>query len=307
MPEYLQKSSKLIAMQYQLREAVWEQDKDALRKIREIVFIQGQNVPLDLEWDDRDEHCWHVLVLDDDNPIATGRLDTNGKIGRMAVLDTYHGKGIGKLVLEKLIHIARREQIERTYMHAQVHALPFYLKNGFRAIGEIYEEAGIAHQNAEELLDSDKLVFSDAKLLLSKAIEYSDHQLKIKVTDINDPIFCDEDIVTAIRSKALKDVRYRIEILIEKSRPNKRSSDFVRAYQRLTDKIEIKRYEPPQLEPDQRQFILIDRQLIVWQPNKDTSDMRILISKNRIKQYHDDFDSLFGQSSRDLSLVKLYL
>ncbi|NNM14468.1 MAG: GNAT family N-acetyltransferase [Gammaproteobacteria bacterium] len=139
-------------MSHIVREAFWHQDKQALRDIRRIVFILGQNVPQELEWDDRDEHCWHVLVFEHDKAIATGRLDTDGKIGRMAVLDAYRGQGVGKLVLTQLIKIARREGIAQTYMHAQCHALPFYLKNGYEAYGDVYDEAGIPHQNARERL-----------------------------------------------------------------------------------------------------------------------------------------------------------
>jgi len=73
-------------MALHVREAFWSKDKDALREIREAVFIEEQNVPKELEWDDRDAECWHALVELDGKTIATGRLDKDGKIGRMAVL-----------------------------------------------------------------------------------------------------------------------------------------------------------------------------------------------------------------------------
>jgi predicted GNAT family N-acyltransferase len=139
-------------MQIRVREAFWDHDKDILRKIRKIVFIEEQNVPIELEWDDRDVICWHVLVTLNDRPVATGRLDSDGKIGRMAVLHSQRGLGLGQKVLKQLLAIARREGIRQTYMHAQCHALPFYISNGFEAYGEIYDEAGIAHQNAREIL-----------------------------------------------------------------------------------------------------------------------------------------------------------
>ena len=134
------------------REAIWSEDKDALREIRRVVFIEEQNVPQELEWDDRDAKCWHTIVFSDAKVVATGRLDTDGKIGRMAVLKEARGQNIGVAVLDQLKSIARREGISQTYMHAQCHALPFYLNNGFEAYGDIYDEAGIAHQNAKEII-----------------------------------------------------------------------------------------------------------------------------------------------------------
>ncbi|HEY5612545.1 MAG TPA: GNAT family N-acetyltransferase, partial [Lysobacter sp.] len=35
-----------------------------LRSVRETVFVQEQNVPLDMEWDELDPLCRHVLARD---------------------------------------------------------------------------------------------------------------------------------------------------------------------------------------------------------------------------------------------------
>ena len=64
----------------------WLADQHALRALRTRVFIEEQQVPPSLEWDDLvDAQCWHVLARDaDGQPIGCGRLLPGGVIGRMA-------------------------------------------------------------------------------------------------------------------------------------------------------------------------------------------------------------------------------
>ncbi len=290
-----------------VREAIWSEDKEFLREIRKVVFIQEQNVPIELEWDDRDTECWHALVVLDGKAVATGRLDTDGKIGRMAVLNEVRGQNLGKAVLSQLIKIARREGIAKTYMHAQCHALPFYLKNGFKAIGDIYDEAGIPHQNAEEILDVESLAFSDAVSLLIDSVKNSTKQVFIKLSDLNHPLLCQSAFVNTLKTKALDSSRFEIHILLDKTRPNKRSDEFVRLYQRLSDKISIRSYKTTQSEPDRRQYIVIDNTLVAWQTNPDFSDLRFLRASNRISSFKEAFETAWNNSERDLSLLKLYI
>ena len=52
---------------------------DALRAVREVVFVQGQGVPVELELDALDPRCRHVLARDPDGlPIGTARLTGSG-------------------------------------------------------------------------------------------------------------------------------------------------------------------------------------------------------------------------------------
>ncbi len=289
------------------REAFWSEDKDTLREIRKVVFIQEQSVPQELEWDDRDSECWHTLVELDGKAVATGRLDSDGKIGRMAVLKEVRGQSIGLAVLNQLKKIARREGIRKTYMHAQCHAIDFYLKNGYKAIGGAYDEAGIPHQNAEEVLDVESLVFTDAVTLLTESITKASNLILIKLNDVNHPLLCHSDFVKALKAKCVNERRLRIHILLDKTRPSKRSDEFVRGYQRLTDKIFIRKYQTKQSEPDRRQYLIFDNQLVAWQTNPDYSDLRILRASHRVSSFKGDFETAWNNSERDLSLLKLYI
>ncbi len=125
-----------------------------LRTIRDCVFVKEQNVPLALEWDALDPLCRHVLALDaNSQAIGTGRLTPQHTIGRMAVLPEWRGKGVGDALLQCLIGMAVESGWTEVSLHAQVSAMGFYQKHGFQAYGNVYQEAGIAHQNMRLLFN----------------------------------------------------------------------------------------------------------------------------------------------------------
>lgn len=133
----------------------WAADADALRRVRETVFIDEQQVPAADEWDGLDHDCQHVLVRDTDgNAIATGRLTPQRSIGRMAVLREWRGRGIGSAVLKALVEQARANGWPRVSMHAQSHAVPFYERHGFHVEGEAFDECGIEHRHMAMALDA---------------------------------------------------------------------------------------------------------------------------------------------------------
>jgi predicted GNAT family N-acyltransferase len=126
--------------------ANWDSDKDSLRKIRRLVFIEEQHVPENMEWDEYDDSATHFLATLDNKVIATARLKTDGQIGRMAVLAEYRNKGIGSKLLQSVLLAARQQKLEDVYLHAQVSAISFYKKHGFTACAHVFYEANIPHR-----------------------------------------------------------------------------------------------------------------------------------------------------------------
>jgi predicted GNAT family N-acyltransferase len=125
-----------------------------LRSIREPVFVQEQQVPLEEEWDALDPQCHHVIARDTAHrAIGTGRLTPEHKIGRMAVLREWRGRGVGEALLLALIDQARALGLRQVSLNSQVGALGFYEKFGFQPYGERFEEAGIEHQAMKLELD----------------------------------------------------------------------------------------------------------------------------------------------------------
>ncbi|MGH8730021.1 MAG: GNAT family N-acetyltransferase [Burkholderiales bacterium] len=132
-------------MTFSIRRTNWDTDQSRLSAIRKAVFIEEQSVPLDLEWDGFDE-CVHVLAENQtDEPIGCGRLLPDGNIGRMAVLKTWRGKGVGSAMLSSLVSIAAEEGLDRVYVHSQTYVKKFYQQHGFKRIGDEFMEAGIPH------------------------------------------------------------------------------------------------------------------------------------------------------------------
>ncbi len=124
----------------------WTNNADQLSAIRDEVFINEQNVPPDLERDPMDVHYTHALARDsNNNPIGTGRLLDNGKIGRMAVLKPWRGKGVGQALLHALIDVARKAGLNEVILDSQTLAQGFYHREGFTRFGDEFIDAGILH------------------------------------------------------------------------------------------------------------------------------------------------------------------
>lgn len=129
-----------------IRLADWHRDRRALRHIREQVFVQEQAVPPAEEWDELDAVACHFLAEHAGRAVACGRLLASGKIGRLAVLPDFRGRGLGGRILDHMVAHALAGNPGQLYLHAQVHALGFYLRHGFVAEGEEFLEAGIRHR-----------------------------------------------------------------------------------------------------------------------------------------------------------------
>jgi len=136
----------MVAGKISIRAADWNVDRAALRAVREQVFVREQAVPLELEWDEFDPLCQHVVAEDAGEAIGTGRLLPDGHIGRMAVLESWRGQGVGSALLEALLRLAHDRGIRRVRLNAQSRAVGFYQRHGFVAEGQEFIEAGIAHR-----------------------------------------------------------------------------------------------------------------------------------------------------------------
>jgi predicted GNAT family N-acyltransferase len=129
------------------RDADFTADFASIRRVRETVFVDEQRVPRELEFDERDPRCFHVLVFDGNTPVGTGRLDLDygGKVGRVAVVAAHRRSGVGTAVMERLHAIARERKHARLWCHAQLTAVPFYERLGYVGSGPVFQEAGIEH------------------------------------------------------------------------------------------------------------------------------------------------------------------
>ncbi|MGH7825595.1 MAG: GNAT family N-acetyltransferase [Candidatus Binatia bacterium] len=117
--------------------------------IRRRVFVTEQGVPEEIEMDRDDRRAIHFLAFAAGKPVGTARLVIrrgNAKIGRMAVLKSHRGRGVGKKLLKRAVATAQRRGAQMIYLHAQVAVVGFYQAMGFRCVGPVFEEAGIPHR-----------------------------------------------------------------------------------------------------------------------------------------------------------------
>jgi predicted GNAT family N-acyltransferase len=136
-------------MTLQVKQIFSDEAKAHAFGIRMRVFVREQGVPRDIELDDADQQAIHFLATTGGRPVGTARLVMQGKkakIGRMAVLKRYRRKGIGAALLKRVITAAKRRGAKKIFLHAQVPVIRFYEKMGFRCVGPVFDEAGIAHR-----------------------------------------------------------------------------------------------------------------------------------------------------------------
>ena len=137
-----------------VRTADFTADYEDIRRLRVAVFVHEQRVPEALELDERDRHCTHVLAFDENgHAIGTGRLDEDGKIGRVAVTAALRGTGVGRAMMEHLQRVARDRGLAEVWCHAQISAAPFYERLGYVSVGDRFVEAGIEHVHMRRQLE----------------------------------------------------------------------------------------------------------------------------------------------------------
>lgn len=156
MEEILAPGAEHSEPAFTVRTADWTRDRQRLRRIREPVFVHEQQVPLELEWDEDDETALHALAEDAaGNPVGTGRLTSDGHVGRMAVLKDWRGRGVASAILEWLTEAARERDFEEIVLNAQVSAISFYRRFGYTEEGDEFQDAGIPHRRMRRRLSDD--------------------------------------------------------------------------------------------------------------------------------------------------------
>lgn len=126
----------------------WLEAHAALSAIRRRVFIEEQGVPEALEWDGLDAEARHFLArAADGSPIGCARLLAGCRIGRMAVLPEWRGRGVGHALLQAVIAECRRQGCVEVRLSAQVTAMAFYQRAGFVPCSAAYLDAGMLHRD----------------------------------------------------------------------------------------------------------------------------------------------------------------
>ncbi|MEP5731420.1 MAG: GNAT family N-acetyltransferase [Sulfitobacter sp.] len=124
-------------------------DLETCLALRRAVFMDEQGVSFEDEVDGLDPKCLHLLASVSGVPGGTARIhlaDSVAKIGRVCVLRTHRGFGLGAALIRKALEVSKPNATQAK-LGAQVQALRFYETLGFTAFGPVYDDAGIDHRD----------------------------------------------------------------------------------------------------------------------------------------------------------------
>lgn len=143
-------------MDYQIQWLNGTDDLTEAYRVRIEVFCDEQGYTKDMEIDEQDKHSCHILLREGTKAIATGRIYESDpgtiRFGRLAVLKSMRGKGIGKIVLDAMIRKAQSLGAKRLELDSQKYAVGFYEKAGFVVCGKEHLDGHILHKMMQKEL-----------------------------------------------------------------------------------------------------------------------------------------------------------
>jgi predicted GNAT family N-acyltransferase len=118
--------------------------------IRRRVFVEEQGVSEVQEFDGLENKARHLLASIDGGVAGTLRIrllegGQVAKIERVAVLAAQRRHRVGHALMVAALDLVRAEGAREARVHAQTAVQEFYAGLGFVAIGDEFEEDGIAH------------------------------------------------------------------------------------------------------------------------------------------------------------------
>jgi predicted GNAT family N-acyltransferase len=312
---------------FSVRLADWAADEDAIRRVRTEVFVEEQAVPADEEWDGLDADCVHVVAESAPGEvIGTGRLLSSGKVGRMAVLPAWRGRGVGAAMLRRLLREATRQGLDAVYLHAQVAVVGFYARFSFVTEGDEFEEAGIPHRLMRLALpgghaggrSSDDAPAGGTRRVVSGKAEFADavadvaavaaRSLAIFTPDLEHGVYDTRRFLEAVKRLVLSRTHARIRVLIsDPGRVQHSLNRFLHVGRRLSTFIEF-RHLPESCQDRSDAFMIADQSALVyrargerWHGIADTFEPRLA------QRYLADFDRMWqlSQSAEELRELRL--
>ena len=134
-------------MSFRIELKDWEQARPSAAPLRYGVFMEEKYALPGIELDDLDAQCAHALAVDEGGAtVATGRLQPDGNIGRMAVLKDWRRRGVGEAIIQALVEEARRRSYREVWVSVPLQAAEFYRGLGFAADGKVTKDAGLLVQ-----------------------------------------------------------------------------------------------------------------------------------------------------------------
>lgn len=325
-----------------IKTVAWVEGK-ALRDIRQQVFIEEQRVPEDMEWDAQDESATHFLMFYQQEPVATARLLNDGHIGRVAVLESQRGKGLGADLMRHVVAHARAQGVQELRLSAQIQAADFYRKLGFSVCSNEYMDAGIPHQDmcwqasdqpddrlpeiefsspgrfaihnpevhkqpTAEIAGLQSISESEAPLQAAKLVDQCRRHLRIYSPEQARWLFNRLDFITACERLISRDSHCKIQILLQRV-----DSDFLRGRtllslaHRFPSLCEI-RCQHSELAEQKYVQLMTDAQGFLMLPDNRLREGFVREhTPDQVKRWASQFDELWAGSQSDPAIRRFLL
>lgn len=313
--------------------AAWQEQRHIMKDIRRKVFIEEQHVDETEEWEQNDElsSTVHLVAYLDEVIVGTARILASGKIGRLAVLKAYRGRGIGSQLTQIAIQKALCSGPQDIYLDSQLHAIKLYQAFGFVAEGDHFMDAGIEHvrmrlhlsqavlsliYHRDHLGRNNHLISSVHETIqhITQQCAHAQKHINILSELLQPDIYAAQPLVDAISNLARKNRHSRVRILIKDSTVSRaRSHALVVLAQRLSSAMEIrvlrKSSQEAQTEGTEQSYVICDRKHLI--SFNDERKIRARANYNaapEIKQLMHSFEYLWeNHSEPDPNLRRLCL
>ncbi len=274
---------------------------DDLRRIRDVVFVGELGVPADLERDALDPLCHHVIARDaDGQPIGTGRLTPDHRIGRMAVLSAWRNRGVGEALLNALLAEARQRQWPAVSLHAQVEAERFYARQGFLPEGERFFEAGLEHQGMRRVLGGTATIAhrAEAVAITTAVITQARRSLVIYSRALDPGLWDASPVLDALRRFATHRTGVHIQVLLQDAAtPQQALAPLIGLGQRLPSIFLFREVQDPVDLPYTAAFVANDDHGYYYRPLGHRFDGEAgLEHAGRARQLRDEFTQMWERA-----------
>lgn len=124
--------------------------------IRKKVFVEEQQVPMEIEIDEHEDEAIHFICSDGEEYVGASRLrfvDDYGKLERICVLQEARGKNFGKYLIAAMEEEIMRQNIKEARLNAQTRAVTLYESVGYEVVSGEFMDANIPHVEMMKKLD----------------------------------------------------------------------------------------------------------------------------------------------------------
>lgn len=289
------------AADYRIEAIDYARDSGLVHEVREVVFVQEQQVPRERERDALDPFSHHVVARDaSGTPIGTARLTPDHRIGRMAVLSGWRGRGVGSALLTSLLDEARQRQWPDVSLHAQVAAEAFYVRQGFLPERERFMEAGIEHQAMRRVLAGPTTIARrvEAVAITIAIIAQARRDLVVCSRALDPGLWDAPAVVEAVRRFATRQALARVQLLLQDAAtPQRALAPLIGLGQRLPSVFAFREVQDPVDLPYTAAFVANDDHGYCFRPLGNRFDGEAgLAHAGRARQLRAEFSQMWERA-----------